>query len=203
VHKQIKRLAWTSLTALLVVSGFEVADATAAVHAVSDVRNPTKLQVDGVSYSLDVEIAAGAAGDDSLARGVYVFRLKCSADISCSLERVSLNECTTTDASGPGFSPRVDSWSTWSGQLAVRQIGSHEIEATLYQALGKKLPASVTFTFASGHPHPFKAIAEFKTSGFIDPRHWPDAKKGIEYVAIQKDRMKMLDCPIALHGLQR
>lgn len=202
MHKPVKRLASILLVALLVLSGLGVTDAPAAEKPVPGVTNRKTLHVDGVSYSLDVETAAGAAGDDSLAHGVYVFRLKCSADISCSLERITLNECTTAETSEPAFAPKVDSWSTWSGQLAVRQMGAHEIELTVYQALGKKLPAKVTVNFASGQSHPFKAVMGFKTSGFIDLRFWPDTTRHIEYVPIQHDLKKVLDCPVALHGLQ-
>ena len=121
-------------------------NAVAADTPASGATKRKTLQVDGVSYSLDVQIAAGAAGDETLSRGVYLFHLKCAADISCALEQITLNECTIAGPGGPAFFPRVASWSTWSGQLVVRQTAPYEIELTVYQAFGKNLPAKAVLT---------------------------------------------------------
>jgi hypothetical protein len=48
---------------------------------------------------------------------------------------------------------------------------------------------------------PLRTLTEFKTSGFIDGRRWPDISAHIEYVPIKNDRTKVLDCPVALPGL--
>lgn len=158
------------------------------------------LNVNGVPYSIDVEIAAGAAGDDTLAKGAYVFRFKCSADLFCSLERITLNECESGVSNEPAFSARTDSWVTSSGLLAVKQLSNSEIEMTVYQAFGNQLPAKVTIGFAS-EGVPFKKLTSFKTAGFIDLRLWPNTKTGIEYVPLQRDRRKILNCPVLLRGL--
>lgn len=201
MHKPVVLLISILQVALFVLSGIAVNEAAAAQEPASHVAKT--LQVDGVSYSLEIEIAAAAAGDDTLARGVYVFRLKCSADISCGLERITLNECALGKDGAPAFSPRVDSWSTWSGQLVVRQTGSHEIELTVYQGLGKKLPAKMILTFASDKSPPFKELADLKTTGFINLRSFPNIDTRIEYVPVQNDRKKTLDCPVSLRGLSR
>jgi hypothetical protein len=163
-------------------------------------RGPTTLNVNGLPYGVDVEIATGAAGDDALAHGAYLFRLKCSADLFCSFQRVTLNECTKGDGSDPAFSTRVDSWLTSSGLLAVKQLSNNEIELTVYQAFGNQLPAKVILTFAS-EGVPFKKLTNFRTTGFVDLRFWPDTKTVIAYVPIQNDRKKLLDCPVLLRGL--
>lgn len=194
--------------ALLVSAIFQVvlfALASDAVQAAEEPAPPQEqtLQVNGVSYSLEVEIAAGAAGDEALAHGVYLFRLKCSADLVCSFQRLTLNECTAAKDGTSTFTPRADLWTTSTGQLSVRQIGRNDVELTVYQAFGKKLPAKVLLTFASGPMHPFQELANLKTTGFIDLRAWPDINRTIDYIAVQKDQTKALDCPISLRGLKR
>jgi hypothetical protein len=157
-------------------------------------------QANRIASSLDVTFSAGAAGDESLAHGVYVFRLKCSADLSCGFERLTLNECAPSKDRAATFSPRADYWSTASDLLAVKRIANDKIELTVYQAFGRKLPATVTLTFAAEQP-PFKTLTDFKTAGFIDMRFWPDIGTRIEYVPVRHDRAKVLDCPVSLRGL--
>jgi len=175
---------------------------TARQQPVSGANKPKTLQVDGLSYALDVEISAGAVGDETLASGVYVFHLKCSAEISCGLERIALNECATARPGERAFSPRVDSWVTWTGQLAVRQTAPYEVELTAYQAFGQKLPARIMLSFAPGKSHPFEHVTGFRTEGFIDLRFWPDISRHIDYAPISNDRQKVLDCPMAVRGLR-
>jgi len=164
-------------------------------------RRPTTLNVNGLPYGVDVEIATGAAGDDALAHGAYLFRLKCSSDLSCSFQRVTLDKCTKGDGSNPALSTRVDTWLTSSGLLAVKQLSNSEIELTVYyQAFGNQLPAKVILTFAS-EGVPFKRLTNFRTTGFVDLRFSPDTNTGIAYVPIQNDRKMLLDCPIFLRGL--
>jgi hypothetical protein len=79
-------------------------------------------------------------------------------------------------------------------------LGANQIELTVYQAFGRKLPAKMTLTFAVEQP-PLRTLTHFKTSGFIDGRRWPDIGAQIEYVPIKHDRIKVLDCPVALPGL--
>jgi len=197
----------TVFIALLLVLSAVGPNATVAAEQTStkasrDTREQLRktLNVNGVPYSVDTEIAAGASGDDALTNGVYIFRLKCSADLFCSFERITLNECTPGTGSEPTFSARVDSWVTSSGHLAVKQLSNNEIELTVYQAFGNQLPAKVTLTYAS-EGVPFKKLTNLKTTGFVDLRFWPNTKVGIEYVPAKSDREKKFDCPILLHGL--
>ena len=167
-----------------------------------DAQDRKTLNVNGVLFNLDVEINAGVAGDKTLAHGIYLFHLKCSSDISCGLDRISLNECSKTRSNKMGFYPKIDSWSTWAGRMEVKQLSSNEIELIVYQAFEHKLPAKVILTFESREPF-FKRLTDFKTSGFIDLQSWPNIDVPIEYAPIQIDRWKSLDCPLLLHGLNK
>ena len=188
---------------LLALSGLGIANDAAAQQPESRSQKEQRFEVNGRSYPVDVEIAAGARGDDSLLQGVYLFWLKCSADMSCVLQRITLNECTTAREGASAFVPWVDEWSTSTPrQLVVRQIGNDQIEVTVYQAYGKKLPATMLLTFASGKPRPFKEVVALKTNGFIDRRAWPKIDRLIDYVPVETDRTKVLDCPVSLRGLR-
>jgi hypothetical protein len=75
------------------------------------------------------------------------------------------------------------------------------LEITVYQAFGHGLPAKMILTFdAQGQP--FSKLVGIKTSGFIDYRYFPDQLKPIEFVPIETDRLKTLNCPVFLHGLR-
>jgi hypothetical protein len=191
---------------LLALAGVGLNESIAAVQTSNKApqdnreRGQRTLSVNGVPYSVDVNISAGAAGDEALANGIYIFHLKCSADLFCSFERITLNECTAGKGGEPAFSTRVDSWFTSSGLLAVTQKSNSEIELTVYQAFGNQLPAKVTLSFASKGVL-FKKLTGFRTSGFVDLRFWPNTKTGIEYEPVKIDRKKPLDCPVLLRGL--
>jgi hypothetical protein len=174
----------------LMVSSARGSDAPAKVAA-----------ADRLSTYVDIQFAAGAAGDETLAHGVYLFRLKCAADLSCGFEKLTLNECGLRDAAAATFSPRAEEWSTSRDSLTVRRTASNRIELTVYQALGRKLPATAVLTFAAEPP--WRQLTDFATSGFIHGRLWPDINAHIDYVPIKHDRVKMLDCPVALPGLTR
>jgi hypothetical protein len=151
---------------------------------------------------IDIEIAAHAVGDDGFAQGVYLFRLKCGPPASCGLERITLNECRRAGAQESPFSPRVDSWATYTGQLEVRRTAGNELELTVYQAFEKKLPAKLLLTFASGTSPRFKELTALSSTGFIDFRAWPSIDQLIAYGPLDRDSSKVLDCPVALRGLK-
>ena len=147
--------------------------------------------------TIDLVIAAGEAGDESLSRGVYLFHLKCAG--SCDLERTSLNECTNKgDAK---FVPRVAEYSSSMGNMEIKAVSHNTLELVVYQAFEHLLPATLTFTFDPAGP-PFEKLTAFKTSGFRDFRDWPkNFDKVVEFVPVETDRVKALDCPVFLPGL--
>lgn len=206
MQRQVTSLAAGILVLGLVLLGVNPNAASAAESPVAQTPQQirasrrTVLNVDGVPYGVDVEIATGAAGDEDLLRGVYVFRLKCSADLVCSFQRLALNECSSKLDREPTFSPVFDIWMTSSRLLTLKQLSNTELELRLYQAFGNQLPARVTLTFSS-EGTPFKKVVGFRTDGFVDFRFWPDTKTGIEYVPIKHARQKRLDCPMLLRGL--
>lgn len=152
---------------------------------------------------IDIEIATHAVGDDGFAQGVYLFRLKCGPPASCGLQRFTLNECQKAGGQASAFSPQVDSWATYTGQLMVRRTAGNQLELTVYQAFGKKLPAKLLLTFASGTSPRFKELTALSSTGFIDFRAWPSIDKLIAYAPLERDSSKVLDCPVALRGLKR
>jgi hypothetical protein len=173
----------------------------AALNVAFSVAEPTPAaQANRLAAPIRMTFSAGEAGDESLSRGVYWFRLQCSVDLSCGLQLLALNECVVSKGSPATFTPRADYWSTQADSLVVVPLGENKIELTVYQAFGRKLPAKITLTFAPEQP-PLSRLADFKTSGFIDGRRWPDLSAHIEYVPIRHDRTKVLDCPVALPGL--
>jgi hypothetical protein len=147
-----------------------------------------------------LEFAAGAADDESLSRGIYLFRVW-GDQLFLELQRITLNECSTPGNGEARFVPRVDTWETNSPLgLEAAKVSDTELEITVYQALGHGLPAKMNLTFDAQGP-PFSKLVRIKTSGFIEPRYFPAQLKPIEFVPIETDRLKTLNCPILLHGL--
>jgi len=148
--------------------------------------------------TVDVVIATGEVGDRDLARGIYIYHLKCAG--SCELSRISLNQCAKTNHGDSAFIPRVDSWigSQW---ISARQT-DNRIELTVYQAFERGLPANMSWTFDSSEG-PLRMLKELKTSGFIDYSKFPEKMVPLEFEPIARDRLKNLDCPVMLNGLAR
>ena len=149
-------------------------------------KAPRTLNVNGVRHNVDVEIAAGAAGDEALANGVYIFRLKCSADLFCSFERVTLNECTAGSGGGPTFSTRVDSWVTSSGLLAVKQLSNNDLARGYYASSvwGIGFQTRVTLTFASEGAPALSKTPQQRKNEIVDLRFWPSTKSASSTVTV-------------------
>jgi hypothetical protein len=197
--------ACTIVFAVLYLAIATISDAQPNLTTSHGAKNQGKatLAVKGVPYYIDTEIAAGIDGDESLARGIYTFHFKCASDLTCQLDVVALNECDKKDKSEEShFSPRGFSWNTSSGILEVKQLSDSQVELTVYQASWKKLPAKILLTYDT-KSIPFRQLKEFKGTGFIDRRSWPDLSKRVDYVPVQSDRTKKLDCPVFLHGMNR
>lgn len=147
--------------------------------------------------SIDVSIATSELGDKDLVRGIYIYHLKCAG--SCELNRITLNQCSAPENAESGFVPRVDYWSS-ARWIKAKQTASNRVELTIYQAFEHGLPAKMTWIFNSSG-RPFTTLQELRTSGFIDYREFPKKIVPIEFVPVQADRLKTMDCPARLIGL--
>jgi hypothetical protein len=196
----------TATAALVMILGFLIAGVCGAEPQLTaspetKVQGKTTLAVKGVPYYIDTEIGTGIQGDESLALGIYMFHLKCASDLTCQLDLIALNECDKKDKNEEAhFIPRGFSWNTSSGLLEVRQLSDYQVELVVYQAAWKKLPAKIILTYDSKST-PFRHLTNFKGIGFIDRRYWPDVTKHVDYIAVQFDRTKNVDCPVFLRGL--
>ncbi len=194
---------------LFVLLGFSMSFSAGNVLAKSiqgkekfpDKKNAKTFNVNGVPFFIDLKFSASVRGDDTLKCGVYLFKLKCAADAPCDLERISLNECVTDKEGITSFSPKVDQWNTWSKFLDVKQLSNNQLELVAYQAFERLLPAKIILSFNTEKPY-FKILKSFEASDFIDGLLWPNISTRIEYVPIQGDQMKQLDCPVFLPGIR-
>jgi hypothetical protein len=187
-----KLLARLAATALAMMTGHQMANAgqkQSSRHA--QARD---------HFAIKLEIAAGAAGDESLSRGVYLFRVW-GDEVFMELQRITLNQCSASPNQEMSFSPTVDSWNTTAPlKLDAVKLSDTQIQLTAYQAFEHQLPAKMTLTFDS-RGAPFTKLVGLQTTGFIDGRYFPAELKVIDYVPIEADRLKTLDCPVLLHGL--
>lgn len=161
---------------------------------------PKQFNVNGVPFRVDLEVAASVRGDVKLEHGVYLFRVNCSTE-SCSLERISLNECVQDKIGRSSFTPKVDYWASWAGFLEANQLSDNVLELVIFQGTHHQLPAKMILTFVPGTP-PFKQLKSFETSGFIDFRLFPDIDAHIDYVPLYGNQWKQLDCPVFLPGIK-
>jgi hypothetical protein len=175
---------------------------SATANAQQKADSHSRARVSGKFFIWNLQFAAGAADDESLSRGVYLFQVWGDQRF-LELQRITLNECSKPGNEEARFVPRVDSWNTNAPlKLDARKISDTELEMTVYQAFGHGLPAKMTLTFDTQGP-PFGKLVGIKTSGFIDYRYFPAQLKPIEFVSIETDRLKTLNCPVFLHGLRR
>jgi hypothetical protein len=151
-------------------------------------------------FIFKLEVAAAAADDETLSRGIYLFRVW-GGDSFLELQRLTLNECSTAQGEEASFLPSVDTWSTSSPlPLKATKVSDNQIELSFYQAFHHGFPATMTLTF-DPKSRPFSKLTELKTHGFIDLRYFPGQIKYIDYAPIETDRLKSLDCPVCLRGL--
>ena len=161
---------------------------------------PKQFTVNGVPFRVDLEVAASVRDDVKLEHGIYLFRINCAAE-SCSLERISLNECLKDKKGMSSFTPKVDDWSSWAGFLEANQLSDNVLELVIFQGTHHQLPAKMILTFIPDTP-PFKQLKSFETSGFIDLRLFPDIDAHIDYVPLYGNQWKQLDCPVFLPGIK-
>lgn len=146
--------------------------------------------------SIDITVAAREVGDADLARGIYIFHLKCSR--SCELSRITLNKCLKAESGELSFTPTVDNWigPQW---ISAKQI-ANRIRVRVYQAFGRHLPADIDWIFNSDRGR-LTSLSTLKTAGFIDYSQFPAKIVSIGFEPIPHARSKILDCAVALKGL--
>jgi hypothetical protein len=187
MHQVALVMAIVALSAMAIL-GSRRADAAA--------QEQTSNKARGVS-SLDVDIAVGEAGDDKLERGIYIFHLKCAG--LCEMSRITINQCSIPKNAESGFVPKVDYWSS-SHWIKAKQTANNRVELVVYQAFEHGLPAKMTWIFNSSGA-PFTTLQQLLTSGFIDYREFPNKIVPVQFVPIPTDRLKAMDCPARLRGL--
>lgn len=149
----------------------------------------------------NLQFAAAAADDKDLSKGIYLFQVW-GGDTFIELQRITLNECSNAKDQQLSFFPRVDVWSTTSPRrLKAVRVSANQVKLSLYQASDQGLPATMTLTF-DPNSRPFTKLTELATHGFINLKYFPQEIRYIEYVPVETDQLKALDCPVYLHGLR-
>ena len=156
--------------------------------------------VNDVSLPIHVEVAATIRDFKKYGHGIYLFKIDCALD-SCSVERISLNECVRNANGQVSFKTKTYSWASWAGFLEVKITGN-KLELMVFQGTHHQLPANITLTFSSLSP-PFTQVKSFKATGFIDIAVWPEKTNFIDYIPIEGDQFKELDCPVFLPGIHK
>ena len=159
----------------------------------------TKMTVNGIHSPIQVEVATSRLDDVKLEHGIYIFKIYCALD-TCSVERMSLNECVQDKNGKLSFTPKTYSWTSQAGFLEA-SLSGNILEVIVFQATHHQLPAKILLTFDS-ITSVAPQLKSFKASGFIDSRLWPDTNSRFEYVPIEGDQWKQLDCPVFLPGIK-
>jgi len=154
--------------------------------------------VKGIYRPIDIEVAASILDNAKLEHGIYLFKVHCALD-SCSLERLSLNECVKDKEGKSSFKPSVYTWVSWAGFLEAT-LSNNVLELVVFQGTHHQLPAKMILNLDFSNAR-LVQLKSFKATGFIDFRKWPDTDTRIEYVSLQGDQFKQLDCPIFLPGI--
>jgi hypothetical protein len=137
---------------------------SAAAHADQKADSRSRARASGKFFIWNLQFAAGAADDESLSRGIYLFQVWGDQRF-LELQRITLNQCSTHGNDEARFVPRVDSWNTNAPlKLDALKLSDTELEITVYQAFGHGLPAKMILTFDAQDP-PFGKLVGIKTSG--------------------------------------
>lgn len=162
--------------------------------------NPnTEKRVRGILRPIQIVIAASNKDDDKLERGMYLFKIHCALD-SCSVERISLNECVSDKNGTLSFVPAVYTWVSWAGFLEAN-LNNNALELTIFQGTHHQLPAKIELELDFSNTQSVQ-VKSFKATGFIDLKKWPDTENRIEYVPLIGNQTKQLSCPVFLPGIK-
>jgi hypothetical protein len=159
----------------------------------------TEKHVRGILKPIQIVIAASNKDDDNLERGIYFFKVYCALD-SCSVERISLNECVNDKNGTQSFMPTVYTWASWAGFLDA-DLNGNVLDLTIFQGTHHQLPAKMELVLDFSNAQSIQ-LKSFKAIGFIDFKRWPDTDNRIEYVPLKGDKIKQLSCPVFLPGIE-
>lgn len=155
-------------------------------------------RVRGILRPIQIVIAASNKDDDKLERGIYLFKIHCALD-SCSVERISLNECVNDKNGSLSFTPAVYTWASWAGFLDA-DLNGNVLDLIIFQGTHRQLPAKMELELDFSNAQSVQ-LKSFKATGFIDFKKWPDTDNRIEYVPLKADQAKQLNCPVFLPGI--
>jgi len=166
--------------------------------ALAKLQPNSKTSIKGINTPIQIQIATSILDDNKLERGIYLFNIHCALD-SCSLERISLNECAKDKEGKSSFSPSVYTWTSWAGFLEATLSGNI-LELVVFQGTHHQSPARMILNLDFSDAHSIQ-LKSFKATGFIDFRKWPEKDLRIEYTPLRGNQFKQLDCPVFLPGI--
>jgi len=155
-------------------------------------------RVKGIQKPIQIVIAASNKDDSKFEGGIYLFKIHCALD-SCSVERISLNECVNDKNGTLSFTPAVYTWASWAGFLEA-DLNGNFLDLTIFQGAQRQLPAKMELELDFSNSQAIQ-LKSFKATGFIDFRKWPDTDSRIEYIPVKGDQTKQLNCPVFLPGI--
>lgn len=169
------------------------------ISAFATPKTNAENHVRGIQRPILLTIAASSKNDDNFERGVFLFKIHCVLE-SCSLERISFNECVEDKNGSPSFTPRVDTWASWAGFLEADLKGNF-LGLTIFQATHHTFPAKVELELDFSNAK-FVQAKSFKATGFLDSNKWPETGGVIEYVPVVGNQTRKLNCPVFLPGIK-
>lgn len=187
----------SKIKSAILFSGFSTLLSTCV--AVAELQ-PKKMSVQGISSPIQIAIATSVLGDTKFEHGIYLFKIHCALD-SCSLERLSLNECTADKEGKSSFKPSVYTWSSEAGFLEATLV-DNVLELIVFQGTHHQLPAKMNLSLDFSTPRSVQ-LKSLKATGFIDFNKWPDTETRIEYIPLVGEQYKQLDCPVLLPGIKQ
>ncbi len=153
--------------------------------------------------NVDFEVAAKRVDNHARGNAIYIFRLYCALG-ACSLEQLALNECEDSP-SGLAFTPKLNEWATWAGNLEVKLLPTNILEVKVFQGSHKMLPALLRLTFRPELPSA-KQVSKFQASGFLDfsTKEGLRGHTPVEFAALPDSIQTIrMDCPVLLRGLEK
>lgn len=166
----------------------------AIAGSISNNKNP----VTGIQAPIEIVIAAKNKNDYKFDRGVYLFKIHCALG-SCSVERISLDECVNDKIGSLSFTPEIDKWTSWAGFLEAN-LRDDVLELTIFQRTHRTSIAKIELKLSFLDSKSVQ-VKSFKATGFENTKHGPSSENLIEYIPLVGDQVKQLSCPVFLPGI--